>query len=107
MKTLKGIIFKLIAFMVFFIALLAASDNSEEVSLTFLQYSTPLWPISWWVLAAFVIGVVFASVINSWNNTQLKLAARKANTQVKQTNRELDLAKAGQTNTDPELLKAE
>lgn len=94
MKMVKGWLFKLLAMLVFIVALLAAADNSEEVSLSFLEYSTPPWPISYWILTAFVFGVLFSSMMNTWTNTQLRLAARKAKTQVAQTNKDLDQEKA-------------
>jgi len=94
MKMVKGLLFKLLAILVFFVALLAAADNSEEVSLSFLEYSTPQWPISYWVLSAFVCGVLFSSMINTWTNTRLRFAARKANNLVKQTNKDIDQVKA-------------
>ena len=94
MKIVKGLLFKLLAMLLFVIALLAAADNSEEVSLSFLEYATPLWPISYWVLSAFVCGVLFSSLINTWTNTRLRLEARKANKTVEQTNRNIDKVKA-------------
>ncbi len=96
MKLVKSLIFKFIAVVVFFIALLAASDNSEKVALTFLEYSTPEWPISWWVLSAFVLGVAFATMLNTWANTRLRMAARKANSEVKKTNQTIDKVRADQ-----------
>ncbi|MFT7685862.1 MAG: putative integral membrane protein [Candidatus Azotimanducaceae bacterium] len=94
MKVLKSLLFRFVVVVLFFVALLAASDNSEEVSLTFLEYVTPTWPISWWVLSAFVCGVIFASVFNTWTNTRLRLVARKANKVVDKTNHDIDLVKA-------------
>ena len=94
MKFLKNLIFWVVAVILFFMALLLAADNSEEVALTFLEYSTPQWPISWWVLASFVFGVVFTSLLNIWSNSALRLTARKANSQVKKTNQTLDKVRA-------------
>ncbi|MEO2175873.1 MAG: LapA family protein [bacterium] len=94
MKFFKSLIFWVVAVILFFVALLLAADNSEEVALTFLEYSTPQWPISWWVLASFVAGVVFTSLLNIWSNSALRLVARKANSQVKKTNQTLDKVRA-------------
>ena len=97
MKFLRNLVFKLVAVVLFFTVLLLASENSTEVALTFLEYSTPVWPISWWVLGAFLIGVIFASIINSWTNARLKLATRKVNTRIQKTNETLDKVKAEKT----------
>jgi len=94
MKILKSLVFRLVALILFVVALLAASDNSEEVSLTFLDFVTPSWPISWWVLSAFVCGVIFASLVNTWANTRLRLVARKANKMIEKTNRDIDIVRA-------------
>ncbi len=112
-KFLKSLLFWAVAVILFFVALLLAADNSEEVALTFLEYATPQWPISWWVLASFVLGVVFTSLLNIWSNSALRLAARKANSQVKKTNQTLDKVRAEKqskllagSEIDPELETA-
>ena len=64
MGFIKKALFLFIAVVAFLIALLAAADNSAEVALRFLEYQTPVWPISWWMLTAFVIGVVFGNLLN-------------------------------------------
>jgi putative membrane protein len=94
MKLVKTLLFWFVAIIVFFVALLAAVDNSAAVALTFMDWSTPEAPISWWVLASFVIGVLFASMINIWTNTRLRLKARSANKQVNKVNSNLDKVRA-------------
>jgi len=81
MQILKRWLFRLLLLVVFLAALLAASENSAEVSLNFLGYKTPEWPISWWMLAAFVIGVLFGVMLNTWSNTKLRYKARQASKQ--------------------------
>jgi putative membrane protein len=95
MNFIKSLLFWFVAIIVFFVALLAAVDNSDAVALTFLDWSTPAVPVSWWVLAAFIIGVVFTLMVNTWSNTRLRLKARQANKQVSKINESLDKAKAG------------
>jgi putative membrane protein len=94
MKLVKTLLFWFVAIIVFFVALLAAVDNSAAVALTFMDWSTPEAPISCWVLASFVIGVLFASMINIWTNTRLRLKARSANKQVNKVNSNLDKVRA-------------
>lgn len=99
MNLLKKWLFRLVLFVVFIAALVAASDNSNEVPLRFLDYQTPVWPISWWMLTAFVIGVLFGSLLNTWSNTKLRLSARNANKQVEKSAIELDKSKAQSEDT--------
>lgn len=94
MNLVKKWSLRFVIFVVFIIALVAATDNSQEVALTFVGYQTPQAPLSWWVLAAFVAGVLFGMVINFFTNTRLRMAARKANKTVEKTSKELDKAKA-------------
>lgn len=94
MQFLKKWSFRFLLVLVFVVAMLAASDNSQEVPLTFLDYQTPVWPISWWMLLAFLVGVVFGNILNIWSNTRLRMNARQANKQVEKTAKELDKARA-------------
>ena len=43
---------------------------------------------------AFVAGGVFSALINTWVNTSLRLAVRKANSEVNKTNQSIDQARA-------------
>ena len=94
MNFLKKTIFWLVAVLVFLIALLAAADNSEEVALRFLSTETPVLPISWWMLLAFIAGVLFGTLLNVVSNTRLRMNARSASRTAEARARELDQAKA-------------
>ena len=94
MGFIKKTLFLFIALIAFLVALLAAADNSAEVALRFLEYETPVWPISWWMLTAFVIGVVFGNLLNLVSNTRLRLDARRARKTADCRTLELDQAKA-------------
>jgi len=94
MAFIKKTLFIFIALIVFIVALLAAADNSAEVALKFLDYETPVWPISWWVLTAFVTGVLFGNLLNLVSNTRLRMGARQANKSANLRTKELDQAKA-------------
>lgn len=94
MAFIKKTLFIFIALIVFIVALLAAADNSAEVALKFLDYETPVWPISWWMLAAFVAGVLFGNLLNLVSNTRLRMGARQANKAANLRTKELDQAKA-------------
>ena len=94
MGFIKKTLFLFIALIAFLVVLLAAADNSAEVALRFLEYETPVWPISWWMLTAFVIGVVFGNLLNLVSNTRLRLDARRARKTADGRTLELDQAKA-------------
>ncbi|MBQ74741.1 MAG: hypothetical protein CMQ20_06915 [Gammaproteobacteria bacterium] len=90
MTLLKKWLFRLVLLGIFIVTLLLASDNSTEVPLTFLEYQTPVWPISWWMLSAFVTGVLFGTLLNTWSNTKLRIRARNAKRQAKKSAHELN-----------------
>ena len=94
MNFVKNLLFWLVAIIVFVVVLLGTVDNSAPVALTFLDWSTPEVPISWWVFISFILGVLVTALANIWTNTRLRLRARKANKQVSRANTDLDKAKA-------------
>jgi uncharacterized integral membrane protein len=94
MKLIKKWVFLLLLIAVFAITLVAASENSSEVSLYFLEYESFTWPVSWWMLSAFVGGVLFGSLLNLFSNTRLRLRHRAAEKKVVLTARELDAERA-------------
>lgn len=85
---------RFIIVIVFLVALIAAFDNSDAVSLRFMSWATPEWPVSWWVLAAFVIGTLFGLLLNFVTNTRLRMNARQANKQASRREKELSEARA-------------
>jgi uncharacterized integral membrane protein len=94
MGFIKKTLFLFIALVAFLVALLAAADNSAEVALRFLEYETPVWPISWWMISAFVVGVVFGNLLNVVANTRLRMDARRARKTADGRTQELDQARA-------------
>ena len=94
MGFIKKTLFLFIALVAFLVALLAAADNSAEVALRFLEYETPVWPISWWMISAFVVGVVFGNLLNVVANTRLRMDAHRARKTADGRTQELDQARA-------------
>jgi len=94
MKLINSLIFKLVILLVVLIVLLAAVDNSQEVALRFLDYTTFELPLLGWVIIAFVLGVIFTSLVNMWANTKLKINVRSANNKVEQVRATLDDVRA-------------
>jgi uncharacterized integral membrane protein len=100
MGFIKKVLFLSIALVVFLIALLAAADNSAEVALRFLEYESPVWPISWWMIAAFVVGVAFGNLLNVVSSTRLRMESRRDRKIAQGRIKDLDQVKA-QTKADP------
>jgi uncharacterized integral membrane protein len=90
MNFVKKWLFRLFLLIVCIIAFLAASDNSSEVTLVFLDSETPMWPISWWILSGFVLGVGFGLMLNAFSTTRLKLELRAAKKLASKSNDALD-----------------
>ncbi len=91
---LRKTLFFILATFLFIVALLAAADNSDAVSLKFIDWISPSWPISWWMLMAFVVGIFFGSLLNLYSNTRLRLDARAANKNAASRTKELDQVRA-------------
>ena len=100
MGFVKKVLFLFIALVAFLVVLLASADNSEEVALRFLEYESPVWPISWWMISAFVVGVVFGNLLNVVSNTRLRMESRRERKIAQGRTRDLDKEKA-QTKADP------
>jgi len=100
MGFIKKMLFLFVVLIAFLIVLLAAADNSAEVALRFLEYESAVWPISWWMISAFVIGVAFGNLLNVFSNTRLRMEARRERKIAQGRIRGLDEAKA-RTKTDP------
>ncbi|MCB1693476.1 MAG: LapA family protein [Pseudomonadales bacterium] len=94
MTFVKKWAFRLISLAVAVISLLAATENSTQVALSFLGFSTWEWPISYWMVIAFLVGLAVGVTLNIVSNTKLRMQARKANRNVEKTNEALDKAKA-------------
>jgi putative membrane protein len=94
MNLVRRWLFRAILLVVFLVVMVAASENSTEVSLVFIDYRTPEWPVAWWMLSAFVAGLFLGSVLNLFSNTKLRLKHRVAEKKVVATTRELDQVRA-------------
>ena len=58
------------------------------------DFKSPQWPVSWWMLVAFVIGLGFGLVLNTLTNTRLRLDARRAKKIVAESQRALDQSRS-------------
>ncbi len=64
--------------LIFFLGLMLSVDNSELVSLKFLGFHARPWPISWWMLVAFIIGTVLGYLISLISILRLKIKLKTA-----------------------------
>jgi uncharacterized integral membrane protein len=89
---------RLLLLLVFVVVLLLATDNSQPVALSFLDYQSVEGPLSWWVIGAFLLGMVFFMALNVMSTTRLKSDLRRARRSAEQSLVALDKANAATTN---------
>ena len=83
---------------VFFLALIGATDNSGRVALVFLEYATPEWPISWWVLIAFALGACFGYLMSLGSNVRTRVTAMKTQRELNRSTAQIEkLQKSSET----------
>jgi len=90
MHKIRKILLGILLLIVFLLALIGATDNSSAVSLAFLEYATPQWPIAWWVLLAFVVGTVFGYLMSLGRNVRSKVAVLKTRRELSRSTSELE-----------------
>ncbi len=94
MKFIKTVLVRVIALLLFLIALMLGANNSDPAALVFLDWRTPEAPVTVWMLLAFLFGVGLTLIYNFWANTKLRLAARAARKNVDKVERDIDKLKA-------------
>jgi len=78
MNFVKTVVLLVALLLVFLFA--ALSVNQEEVRLSFALWQTPMaLSVFWWLLAAFLIGLVFGVSNALWLNAKHRLRIRKLN----------------------------
>jgi uncharacterized integral membrane protein len=94
MVYIRKILFFVATFSLFILVLIAAADNSDPVILRFLQWESLPWPISRWILLAFVVGFFLGAAFNFASNFRLRAAARQANRIASDRGAQLDEVRA-------------
>ena len=79
----------LVALLLVFV-LAALSVNQEEVTLSFAVWETP-FPLSvfWWLMAAFLIGLLFGLLNAAWLTLKSRLTIRRLNQSLTEAQGEL------------------
>jgi len=90
MSTIKKLLLGLLLFVLFIFGLIYGTDNSTPVSLVFLNWKTPEWPVSWWVLVAFCLGTGLGYLLNIGVNVRTKVGTLKTKKELQKSKDELD-----------------
>jgi len=84
----------LLAVFVFFLAALAV--NQEPVALQFLTWQTPVISVFWWLLAAFLVGLLLGLLGVGLATARLSLRNRRLAKQLATAEKQLGLSLAPQ-----------
>ena len=87
MSWLARLFWAVLAIILFFLAALAV--NQEPVALHFLNWQTPEWSVFWWLLAAFLLGLLLGLFGITVFMTRLRLHNRKLSKQLGNAEQEL------------------
>lgn len=89
MKWVKTAVLIIAVLLAFTIAALAV--NQQEVTLTFAIWETPFGlSMFWWLLAAFIIGLLFGLLNAMWVNLKYRVQLRKLRQSLAQSASELE-----------------
>jgi uncharacterized integral membrane protein len=87
LAAVSRLLWAVVAIVLFFFALLAV--NQGQVALRFLSWQTPAASVFWWLLAAFLLGVLLATLVASVTTVRLRMQQRTLAKQLDESRREL------------------
>ena len=67
MGGLKRVITRFVLAFLVIAAFILATENSDDVSLKLLHLETEAWPVSWWMVLSFFLGVLIGQLISNVN----------------------------------------
>ena len=67
MGGLKRVITRIVLAFLVIAAFILATENSDAVSLKLLHLETKAWPVSWWMVLSFFLGVLIGQLISNVN----------------------------------------
>ena len=67
MGGLKRVITRIVLASLVIAAFVLATENSDAVSLKLLHLETEAWPVSWWMVLSFFLGVLTGQLISNVN----------------------------------------
>ena len=65
MHWLKSFIARLALLALGVVGFVLATENSDPVTLRLLDFESEAWPISWWIVLSFFVGVLVGQVLSS------------------------------------------
>ena len=67
MGGLKRVITRIVLAFLVIAGFILATENSDAVSLKLLHFETEAWPVSWWMVLSFFLGVLIGQLISNVN----------------------------------------
>ena len=67
MGGLERVITRIVLAFLVIAAFILATENSDAVSLKLLHLETDAWPVSWWMVLSFFLGVSIGQLISNVN----------------------------------------
>jgi putative membrane protein len=90
MNYIKRLLLGLLLGILFIVGLVYGTDNSTPVSLAFLNWKSPEWPVSWWVMVAFALGIGVGYLMNIGMSVRTKVGTLKTKRELQKSKDELD-----------------
>lgn len=90
MAALRSLLFLLLALLVLLLGVLVGIDNSEPVSLVFLDWTSPAAPVFVWVCLAIMIGFLLGIALTGMATLRQRRGRRLAERDLDATRRELE-----------------
>lgn len=90
MAALRSIVFLLIALLVLVLGVLVGIDNSDAVSLVFLDWTSPALPLFVWVCVAAILGFLLGIALTAIGTLRQRHGRRLAERNLESTRRELE-----------------
>jgi uncharacterized integral membrane protein len=87
MSWLGRLFWAVLAVGVFLFAALAV--NQDRIALQFVTWRTPEWSVFWWLLLAFLFGLLLGLLGIAWSTARLSLRNRRVSKRLNEAEREL------------------
>ncbi len=89
MKTVKYVLFSVVAVAIAVVFVVFSIQNNEQIQLHLFSYSSPLFPTSGYIMVTFFMGMVFAGIVFSLSLFKMKASTMSLKKQIKKLEREL------------------
>lgn len=89
MKTVKYVLFSVVAVAIAVVFVVFSLQNNEQIQLHLFSYSSPLFPTSGYIMVTFFMGMVFAGIVFALSLFKMKASTMSLKKQIKKLEREL------------------